>query len=178
MAMSYRRYQLTNFRLSAQTHLDLGTTNPPDGRKVVLHEQVICFVVEAPLADNEVCSAVLDHPNHIRKLLLLVLPEMAVLLHARDLELVLGLRTRGLERARQDGELGVLYRMRHLRMREVLVDEHAVDERGVSERAADFAVDFDEVERHVAAFEICNGEHSIDSDLGELLVLLRDTDYG
>jgi hypothetical protein len=61
-------------------------------------------------------------------------------------------------------------------MREVLVDEHAVDERCVGERTANFAVDFDEVERHVAAFEICDGENGIDGDLGELLVLLRDTD--
>jgi hypothetical protein len=42
------------------THLDLRSTDPPNGRKFVLHQQVVRFVVETPLADDEVCTGVLD----------------------------------------------------------------------------------------------------------------------
>ena len=34
--------------------LNLGTTNPSDGRQLILEEQVVGLVVEAPLADDQV----------------------------------------------------------------------------------------------------------------------------
>jgi hypothetical protein len=40
--------------------LDLGATNPADGREVVLHEEVVGLIVKAPLANDEVGAGVLD----------------------------------------------------------------------------------------------------------------------
>jgi hypothetical protein len=65
--------------------------------------------------------------------------------------------------------------MRHLGMRHIFVDEDAFYQGGVGERAADFAIDLDKVERHVAPLQIGHSEHSIDSYLGKLLVFFAHT---
>lgn len=152
-------------------YLDFWPTNPSDSREIVLHQQVVRLVVEAPLADDKIRTRVLDHADHVCKLLALVFAQALVLLYGCDLELVLRLRPRGLERACQDGEPSIFDRVRHLRVREVLVDEYTPDERRVRERAADLAVNLNEVERHVTSLHVRDCKHGVDSDLCELLVL-------
>jgi hypothetical protein len=122
--------------------LDLWTTDPSDGGKVVLHQQVIGLVVETPLTDDQVGTSVLDprkrqtvafasvtcrlyepvpafcdsHLDHVQELFSLVLSELLVLLHALDIQLVLGLGPWRLKRTRQNGDLGILHRSGHLRV--------------------------------------------------------------
>ena len=62
-----------------------------------------------------------------------------------------------------------------MRVRHVFVDEDALDERGIRERAADFAVNFDQVEEDVFPREVGYGEDGVDGDLGEMFMILRDT---
>ena len=40
--------------------LNLGTTDPSDGGKVVLHQQMVGLIVETPLTDDQVGTSVLD----------------------------------------------------------------------------------------------------------------------
>lgn len=45
--------------------LDLDTTDPTDGWDVVLHEEMVSLVIEAPLAKNDIGARVLNSTNHV-----------------------------------------------------------------------------------------------------------------
>jgi len=139
---------------------------------------MVRLIVEPPLADDQVSTTVLDSLDHVRKLLLFVLPEFVVLLDAGDIELVLRLRPGWLKRASEDGKLGIFDPARHLGVGHVLVQEHTLDEGYIVERTTDFAVDFDQVERDVFALHIRYLEYCIDGDLGEFFMCFRYTCEG
>lgn len=134
---------------------------------------MVRLIIETPLANDQIRPAVLDHLHHPLKLLLLVLPQLPELLHAADVQMMLGLGTRGLEGAGEDGELGVADNGGHLWVGEVFVDEDTTDEGGVGEGTADLGGDFDEVEGDVAALDVGDLEDGVDGDLGELTVFFR-----
>jgi hypothetical protein len=134
---------------------------------------MVRLVVEPPLADDQISTRVLNSLDHIRKLLLFVLPQLVVLLRAGDIELVFRLRAGRLKRASKNGEFGVLDPARHLGVGHVLVQEHTLDEGCIVERAADFAVDLDQVEGDVFALHIRYLEHCIDGDLSKFFVCFR-----
>jgi hypothetical protein len=115
-----------------------------------------------------------QHLDHIQELFPLILSQLLVLFHAFDIQLVLGLGPGRLERTRQDGQLGVFDRRRHLRVRHVLVDDDTLDERRVFEGTSDLAVDLDQLEVDVPTFEVGYREDGVDGDLGELFVGDRD----
>ena len=75
---------------------------------------MVRLIVETPLADNEVGASVLDALDHIVELALLVLAQLLVLLHAGDVEFMLGLRAWGLEWACENSNLRVTHGVRHL----------------------------------------------------------------
>lgn len=135
---------------------------------------MICFVVETPLADDQVCPTVLHPLDHIQELLLLVLPQLLVLLHGRDIEFMLRLRTGWLERTCEDRKSGITDGVGHLRVGHILVDENALDECGIAEGATDFAIDFDQIKKNVFPLEIGDLENGIYCDLSKLSVLFRD----
>ena len=62
-------------------HLDFWAANPPDGGQLLLEEQVVGLVVEAPLTDHEVRPISLHAIHHLLELLALVVPELAVILN-------------------------------------------------------------------------------------------------
>ena len=159
-------------------YLDFGATDPSDSRKVVLHQQVVRFIVKAPLANDQIRTRVLHALNHVQEFILFVALELFELFDARDVELVLCLGPRWLEWAGENGDACILHLARHLRMRHVFVDEHALDELRVCKRTADFAIDFDEIEPDVFAFQIGDLQHRVDGDLCELLVFFRYTAQG
>lgn len=152
-----------------RNELDLGTANPTYGGEVVLHEQVIGLVVKAPLTDDEVRSSVLNPLDHLLELLLLVRAQLLELLDVLNVKLVLRLRARGLERTREDRNLGVLDGTGHLGVGEVLVDDDTVDELSVLEGTSDLSVDLDELKVDVLTLEVGDREDSVDGNLGELV---------
>jgi hypothetical protein len=154
-------------------YLDLRSADPPHGRQLVLHQQMICFIVESPLTNDQIRAGILDSLDHIRELIRLVFPKLLVLLDAGNVQLVFGFGARRLERTCQDGKAGVFDGMWHLRVRHVLVYQNAFDESGVSERPPDFPLDLDEIKKDVPPFEISNLKHGIDSNLSKLPMLLR-----
>mmetsp|Transcript_32272 Transcript_32272/g.79948 ORF Transcript_32272/g.79948 Transcript_32272/m.79948 type:complete len:351 (+) Transcript_32272:698-1750(+) len=145
--------------------LDLDAAHPADRRQVVLHQQVVRLVVKTPLADDEVAARVLDLFDHVEEVVLLRLLHLLVRLHRLELELVLRLRLRRLEGAREDAHLGILDVLGHLRVRHVLVDDDAAHEARVLQLAAHLAVHLDEVEVDILAIEVSDSEHGIDGDL-------------
>lgn len=76
---------------------------------------MVCLIIKALLADDQVCSHTLELFYHLRKLVLLEL------LDTGDVELVLGLWLRRLERTCENGKLSVSNFGGRLRIREVLV---------------------------------------------------------
>jgi hypothetical protein len=135
---------------------------------------MVRFVVEAPLAYDQVGTRVLHHLDHVRKLFLFVIPEFVVLVHSGDVQFVLRLWAWRLERASEDRQAGIFDGRGHLWVRHVLVDEHALDEGGVGQRAADFSVDLDEVKGDIATFDVRNRQHCVHGDLRKLSDLFRD----
>ena len=105
--------------------------NPADSGKFVLEEEMVRFVVEAPLTYHQVCTSVFDLLDHFDEFVLFVRLKFAELFDRRDVELVLGLWLGRLESAGQNGEFGVLYFVWHLRVREIFVDDNAFDEKRV-----------------------------------------------
>jgi len=50
-----------------ETNLDLRSSNPTNGGKIVLHEKMVGLVVESPLTDDEVGSGVFDPVDEQRE---------------------------------------------------------------------------------------------------------------
>lgn len=156
-------------------YLNLGTSNPANTRKLVLHQQMVGLVIESPLADNKVGASVLDLLDHLLELLLLVCLQLLVLLNGCNVQLVLGLGLWGLKRAGQNGNLGILDLAGHLGVREVLVDDNSLDKNSVGQRTSNLAINLDQLEINVLALQVGNLENSIHSDPGILVVALGDT---
>ncbi|RUS27387.1 hypothetical protein BC938DRAFT_483324 [Jimgerdemannia flammicorona] len=149
-------------------YLDFRSTHPPHRWQLILHQQMVRLVIEAPLANDQVRTSVLNLTDHLLELVPLVVLQLLVLLDGGDVELVLGFRLGGLERAGEDGNLGVEDFALHLRMRDVLIDDHTMNKDGVVHGAAHLAIDLDEFEVDLFAFEVGDGEDCIDCKLGEL----------
>ena len=132
-------------------YLDLRTSDPSNGRKLILHEQMICFIVKPPLTNDQICASLFDHVDHIRKLLLLVQFQFVKFLDTRDIQLMLRLRAGRFESTGQNGQSGVSNGSGHLRVGHVLIKKYSSDECGVCKRTPDFAIDFDEIERDIAS---------------------------
>ena len=153
---------------------DFRSAHPPDGRQMVLEEQMVGLVVETPLADGQIGARGLYLVNHLDKLLALVRLQLLELFDARDVEPVLRLGLWRLERACEDGDLGVPHLGRHLGVREVLVDDDALDEKGVLQRAAHLSIHLDELKVDVLALEVRHREDRVNGDVGKLVVRLGD----
>ena len=110
---------------------------------------MIGFVVETPLANDQIGASILDSLDHVSELLLLVLLQFLILIRARDVKLVLRLWSRGLKGTREYHEAGVVNSVGHLRMRHVFVDEDTLNEGGICERTPDFSVDLNQIEGHI-----------------------------
>ena len=132
-----------------KTYLDLGTSHPPNSRQLILHQQMIRFIIKSPLTNHQIRSGILHPPNHLLKLLLLILPQFLIFLYTRDIQFMLCFWAGRFERTGEDGEFGVTDRVGHLGVGHVFVDEDAFDEGGVGEGTSDFTVDFDEIEGNV-----------------------------
>lgn len=85
---------------------------------------MISFVVEAPLADNQIRSGILDHFDHLSELVLLVLLKLLILLDCRDVELMFGLGSGRLEWTCENSDFGVFDRAGHLGVGEVFVNNN------------------------------------------------------
>lgn len=139
------------------------------------HQEMVSFVVKAPLADDQVGTRILDHFDHIGELVLLVLPEFLILINASNVQVVLCFRARGFEGTCQDREFRVSHAGGHAGMGKVLVDQDTFDEGSIGKGSTSFAFYFDEVEGNVFSGQVRHLHDCIYSNLGKLLVLLRNT---
>jgi len=156
-------------------YLNFRSTDPTYGRQIILHQQMVRLVIEAPLTDDQICAGIFHPLDHVRKFLFLIFSELLVLVNAGDVQFMLRLWARRFERTCEDGEFRILNKVGHLRVRHVFVDENAFDQRSVREGTSDFAIDLNEVEGNVAPLQICHSQHSVDGYLCELFKFLGDT---
>mmetsp|Transcript_27580 Transcript_27580/g.60247 ORF Transcript_27580/g.60247 Transcript_27580/m.60247 type:complete len:315 (-) Transcript_27580:172-1116(-) len=126
---------------------------------------MVGLVIETPLADDEVCTRVLALLHHVREVLLLRLPERLELLYGVNVHLVLGLGLRGLERASENGDLCVFDSLVHLRVANVLVEHDTVHQLRVFQLASHLGLNFDQIQIHILAFQVCDGEHGLHAHL-------------
>ena len=133
---------------------------------------MIGFVVEAPLAEDNICTGVLYSLDHIGEVGLLHLLELFVLLSILNLEPVLGLRLRRLEGAGKDDDLGVINLFVHLGVREVLVNNDALNELRVLDSSTSLGDDLDEIKVDILPLEVGDMEHGLDSKLCEVVLTL------
>ena len=98
---------------------------------------MIGFVVEAPLANDQIGASTLDSLDHVSELPLVLL-RFLLLVRARDVKFVLRLWSRGLKGTRKYHEVGVVNGVGHLKMRHVFVDEDTPNEGGICERTPTF----------------------------------------
>ena len=70
-----------------ELHFD--AANPTNGRQFVLQEQVIGFVIKAPLANSKRGTAVFALLDHLAKVLLFFVRNLLVLFNVFDIDLVL-----------------------------------------------------------------------------------------
>lgn len=89
---------------------------------------MICLIVEAPLAENNVCTRIFNSFNHVCEVILLHLLELFVILNRLDFDTVLGLRFWGFEGTSENNNLCVSDLLHHLRMREIFVDNDTLNE--------------------------------------------------
>merc|ERR1711971_551322 len=88
--------------------LNLRASHPSDSGQLVLKEEMIGLVIKAPLTDGQGGPGILHLLHHRLEALFLVLPELLIVLHVGDVQLVLGLWLWGLEWTGQDGAFDVL----------------------------------------------------------------------
>jgi hypothetical protein len=84
-------------------HLNFRPANPPYRRQIILHQHMIRLIVEAPLANDQIRPSVLHSLDHIRKLFLLIIPQLLVLLHSRNIKFMFRLGPWGLKWTGENG---------------------------------------------------------------------------
>uniref|UniRef100_A0A182Q4N6 Uncharacterized protein n=1 Tax=Anopheles farauti TaxID=69004 RepID=A0A182Q4N6_9DIPT len=62
---------------SDRNQLNLGSTNPTDGRQLLLQQQMVRLIIEAPLTDGKRGARILHLLHHLQELLLLVFAQLA-----------------------------------------------------------------------------------------------------
>ena len=88
--------------------LNLWASHPSDCGQFVLEKEMVCLVIKAPLTDGQGGPGVLHLLHHGLEALLLILPELLVILHIADVQLVLGLWLGGLKWTGQDSNFNIL----------------------------------------------------------------------
>jgi hypothetical protein len=154
--------------------LNLDSTNPSDGGKFVVHEEMVCLIVETPLADDNGGAGVLNLLDHIDEILLLHVGKLFVVGSRLDLEAVLGLGLGRLKGAGEDSDLGVVDLLLHLGMREIFIKDNSFDESRIFESTTSLGDDLDEVEVNILSLEIGDMENRLDSEVSVVGLAFAD----
>ena len=115
---------------------------------------MVRLIVKAPLANDKIGTTVFDLLDHTLERCTLILLEAAVLLNGADIELVLRLGARRLQRACKDRDACIADLTRHLRMREVFINHDTLHQHGVVQTATHLTIDLDQIKVHVSALQI------------------------
>ena len=88
---------------------------------------MVGFIIETPLAQNDVGSTILHHLHHVHEVILLLLEELLVVFSICDVYVMLGLGLWGFEGTCEDTYLGINDLLNHLGVRDLFIDENTVD---------------------------------------------------
>ena len=159
---------------SDSQELDFDTTDPSNGGEVVLHEEMVSFIIETPLAEDNVGTGVLDALDHVGEVVSLHLSKFFIIFGALDFKSVLGLRLWGLEGAGKDDTLGISDLLGHLGVREFFVDDNTFNERRVLDSTTGLGDDLDQFKVNIFTIKIGNMEDRLESEISEVILALRD----
>lgn len=120
---------------------NIDTTDPSNGIKLVLEQEMVGFIVKAPLAEDDISTTILDLLNHLGKIVLFGLVELLVILSTADVDVVLSLGLGGFEGRSNDADLGILNFLLHLTVTEVLVKNDTVNQAGIFKTTTSFTED-------------------------------------
>jgi hypothetical protein len=95
---------------------DFYATDPSHGRQAILVQQVVGFVVETPLTQDEIGSRCFHLVHHVNKVLLFGSCQLVIVFDAGNFQLVFGLRLGWLKGTGQDAQFGVPDLFRHVGM--------------------------------------------------------------
>lgn len=135
---------------------------------------MVGFIVETPLAEDNVGAGVLHSLDHVGEVCLLHLLELIILLGVLNFKPVLGLRFGGLERAGENDDLGIVDFLIHLRMREVLVDDNSLNELGVFDTATSLGNNLNQIKVNILSLNVGDVEHGFDGEVGKVVLALGD----
>ena len=138
---------------------NFNTTNPSNGGQLILHEQMVGLIVEAPLAEDDVSAGVLDLLDHVVEVVLFHLLELLVVFNGLDLDTVLGLGLWGLEGAGQNANLCVFDLLSHGGVGEVLVNNDTFNKLGVLDSTTRLGDNLNEVEVDILTVKVSDVEN-------------------
>ncbi len=102
---------------------------------------MVAFVIETPLADNDIGTRVFASFNFIDEVLLLCVIESSIISGVCNIDVVFGAWFRRLKWAIEDKDLGILNLFDHLRMREILIDDDSINQLSVFDASASLTGD-------------------------------------
>mmetsp|Transcript_12974 Transcript_12974/g.25882 ORF Transcript_12974/g.25882 Transcript_12974/m.25882 type:complete len:424 (-) Transcript_12974:549-1820(-) len=149
--------------------LDFHAADPAHCRKLTLHEQMVCLIIEPPLAYSERAPDVLDLFHHVDKVLLLLLVQRLVFLHRVDRDIVLCFRFWRLKGTCQDADFRVLNVLFHPRVADVFVKHNAVHQLRILHLPARLALHLDKIQVHVLPLEIRHRKDRFDGNIRHLI---------
>lgn len=169
------------------THLKAHSIDPPNGVQTALQQEVVGLIIEAPLANSEVGTAVLHPLHHVPEVFLLLVGEPHIGLFVLYIELVLGLRLGRFKWACKEAHLHIrkLFlhlltnasqplrakkgkgKQAHLWVTELL-DKKTVQELSVRELPALLGLEFDQLEINVLPLQIRHCQDSVHGNLCHL----------
>lgn len=154
--------------------LNLHTSNPTDGWKLVLHQEMVGLIIESPLAEDDVGAGFFDARNHVDEVVLLHLLQFLVVSGALDLQTVLGLWLGWLKWASQDTDLGISDLLLHLRVRELFVEDDTLNKLRIFDGTSSLHYDLDQIEVDISSLHIGDVEHGSDGEVSEVVLTAAD----
>ena len=162
----------------SKTNLDFRSADPTDGWESVLVKQVVCLVVESPLADGEGGARILHLLHHVCKGLGLVLAELFEIFAAGNIKLVRGLWLWWFKWARQDGNLGVCDRLLHLWVGHVFVEQHALYQHSILQLPSNLPIHLNQLKIYIFRLHVGDLQHCVHRNLRKLFVAPVHTAVG
>jgi len=117
---------------------------------------MICFIIETPLAKNDISSRILDFLYHINEIFLLHLIKFVIVINMFNFKSVLSFWFWWLEWAGQNQNFSVLDFFFHLWMREIFIENDTLDEFRIFNSSTILGDDFNQIEVDIFSFEVGN----------------------
>lgn len=133
---------------------------------------MVGFVIESPLAQNNISSTLFNFLYHIYKVLLFFVGQFLIILCIGNVKVVLSFWLWWFKRTSQNCNLSIGDTFFHLRMREFFVNENSLNQLSLLQTSSWLTNNFDEVEIDIFSFHISYTQNCINSNFSQVLFTL------